>query len=159
MYFRLPGGLNPEKEYSVKIAAVASLQSNPASFAGGIAPEIIVSEKFAEKLLGETYIEAVLAEYKEPYNEVTEEEAISVFDGINGISSESRLRNYNEMKSTENKAKVLGNSISIIMAILAILNYLDMMASNVHSRSQELATLESIGMTSKQAKKCLGLKE
>ena len=156
MYFRLPGGLNPEKEYSVKIAAVASLQSNPASFAGGIAPEIIVSEKFAEKLLGETYIEAVLAEYKEPYNEVTEEEAISVFDGINGISSESRLRNYNEMKSTENKAKVLGNSISIIMAILAILNYLDMMASNVHSRSQELATLESIGMTSKQAKKMLG---
>ena len=61
------------------------------------------------------------------------------------------------MKSTENKAKVLGNSISIIMAILAILNYLDMMASNVHSRSQELATLESIGMTSKQAKKMLGM--
>lgn len=156
-YFRLPGGLNPGQEYSVKIAAVASLQSNPAFFAGGIAPEIIVSEKFAEKLLGETYIEAVLAEYKEPYNEETEKAAISVFGGINEVSHESRLLNYNEMKNTEYKAKVLGNSISIIMAVLAILNYMDMMASNVHSRSQELSALESIGMTSWQAKKMLGM--
>ncbi|MCI9078452.1 MAG: ABC transporter permease [Lachnospiraceae bacterium] len=154
--FRLPGGLNPEKEYSVKIAAVASIQSNPAFFAGGIAPEIIVSEKFAEKLLGETYIEAVMAEYKEPYNKETENAALSVFNGITETSSESRLCNYNEMKTTENKSKVLGNSISIIMAILAIFNYLDMMASNVHNRSKELATLESIGMTSKQAKRMLG---
>ncbi len=154
--FRLPGGLNPEKEYSIKIAAVASQNSNPAFFAGGIAPEMIVSEKFAEKLLGKTYIEAVMAEYKEPYNKETEKTAISVFDGINEISNESRLRNYNEMKTTENKTKVLGNSISIIMAILAIFNYLDMMASNVHSRSNEIATLESIGMTSKQVKRMLG---
>ena len=92
------------------------------AFAEGIAPEIIVSEKFAEKLLGETYVEAVLAEYKEPYNEETEQAAISVLDRINEISRQSRLLNYNEMKTTENKAKVLGNSISIIMAMLAILN-------------------------------------
>lgn len=157
LYFRLPYGLDPKKEYSVKIAAVASLQSNPAFFAGGIAPEIIVSENLAEKLLGETYTEAVMAEYLEPYNEETEKAALSVFDGINGTSSESRLHNYKEMKATEYKAKVLGNSISIIMALLAILNYLDMMASNVHSRSHEFATLESIGMTSKQAKQMLGM--
>ncbi len=127
------------------------------AFAEGIAPEIIVSEKFAEKLLGETYVEAVLAEYKEPYNEETEQAAISVLDRINEISRQSRLLNYNEMKTTENKAKVLGNSISIIMAMLAILNYLDMMASNIHSHLHEPATLESIGMTSKQAKKMLGM--
>lgn len=156
MYFRLPSSLTPKKEYTVKIAAVTGLLSNPAHFSGGLAPEIIVSEKFAKKLLGETYIEIVYVEYKEPYNKETEKAALSVFNGINEISSESRLRNYEEMKPTETKSKVLGTSISIIMALLAILNYLNTMVSNVQSRSKEIATLESIGMSSKQAKQMLG---
>ncbi len=37
-----------------------------------------------------------------------------------------------------------------------MLNYIDMMASGVQSRSQEIATLESIGMTTKQVRKMLG---
>lgn len=157
VHFRLPGGLEPGKEHTVQIAAVAGNEVNPAVFAGGIPPEIIISNKYAKKLLGTTYTEIIYAEYEEAYNEETETAAISVFDGINEISHESKLQNYQEMKNTENKAKVLGNSISLIMAVLAILNYLDMMASGVQSRSQEFATLESIGMTTKQAKKMLGI--
>ncbi len=154
--FRLLSGSKPGKEYSVQIAAVGGLGVNPAFFAGGLPPEIIVSEKFAEKVCGETYIEAVCAEYKEAYNEETEALALSVFDGIDETSHESKLQNYKYMKTTENKARVLGNSISIIMAVLAMLNYIDMMASGVQSRSQEIATLESIGMTTKQVRKMLG---
>lgn len=157
VYFRLPSGLEPQKEHSVQIAAVAGNEVNPAVFSGGIPPEIIVSSKYAQKLLGTTYTEIIYVEYEEAYNEETEAKAISVFDGINEINYESKLQNYKEMKNTENKAKVLGNSISLVMAVLAILNYLDMTASGVQSRSQEFATLESIGMTTKQAKKMLGI--
>lgn len=157
--FRLltgPGTGKEYKTYTVKIAAVGGIGVNPAFFAGGLSPEIIVSEKFAEKVCGKTYIEAVCAEYKEAYNEETEALALSVFDGIDGTSHESKLQNYKYMKTTENKASILGNSICLIMAVLAILNYIDMMASGVQSRVQEIATLESIGMTTKQVRKMLG---
>lgn len=157
--FRLPSNSKNDKEYktyTVKIAAVGGLEVNPAFFAGGLSPEIIVSEKFAEKVCGKTYIEAVCAEYTKAYNEETEALALSVFDGIDGTSHESKLQNYKYMKTTENKAIILGNSICLIMAVLAILNYIDMMASGVQSRSQEIATLESIGMTTKQVRKMLG---
>ncbi|MFQ8898453.1 MAG: FtsX-like permease family protein [[Clostridium] scindens] len=61
------------------------------------------------------------------------------------------------MKRTETQVKVLGNSVAAIMALLAALNYFNMMAASVQNRSREFATLESIGMTSKQIRKMLVL--
>ena len=43
----------------------------------------------------------------------------------------------------------------MILALLAVLNFVNMMAAGVQNRRQELAALESIGMTSKQIKKTL----
>ena len=57
------------------------------------------------------------------------------------------------MKNSEIQVKVLGNSIGFIIAMLAVLNYLNMMAASVQNRSKEFASLESIGMTSRQIKK------
>ena len=154
--FFLPEGTEPKTEHTIKIAATGGLEDNPAYFSGGIVPELIVSNQYVQKLMEKPYVEAVQAEYKEPYSEKTEAKALFVFQQEKEISHTSKLERYLEMKNTETKVKVLGNGIALIMSLLAVLNYLNMMAASVQNRSQELATLESIGMTAKQAKKMLG---
>lgn len=153
--FFLPDGKNPEEEYRIQIAAVADSFCNPAFFAGGITPEIIVSEKYAKKLMGELFTELINVEYEDAFSEETEKKVNSVFDEKQQVSHDSKLERYAEMKSSEIQVKVLGNSIGFIIAMLAGLNYLNMMAASVQNRSKEFAILESIGMTTQQIKKML----
>lgn len=153
--FFLPDGKNPTEEYSIQIAAVTDHLHNPAFFAGGITPEIIVSEAYAEKLMGELFTELINVEYEDAFAKETEKEVKAVFEGEKQVSQDSKLESYAEMKNAEIQIKVLGNSIGCIIAMLAVLNYLNMMAASVQNRSKELATLESIGMTTKQVKKML----
>ncbi len=153
--FSLPDGKEPTKEHSIQIAAVVDNWSNPAFFAGGITPEMIVSEKYAKKLMGELFTELINVQYEDAFLKETEEKVKAVFKDEQQISYESKLELYAEMKNSETKLKVLGNSIGFIIAILAVLNYLNMMAAGVQNRSREFAVLESIGMTTKQIKKML----
>lgn len=153
--FYLPEGKEPEKKHEILIAAVGSVYENPAFFAGGYTPDFIVSEKYAKKVMGDLFTELICVEYNEPYSEETEQKVKSVFRGNKQISCESKLENYREMKNTEMQVKVLGNSLGLIIGMLAILNYLNMMASGIQNRSKELAILESIGMTTKQIRKML----
>ena len=78
-----------------------------------------------------------------------------VFANDQEISYESKLERYSEMKNTETQVKVLGSSAGFIIAVLAVLNYLNTMAASIQNRSREFAALESIGMTTKQIKKML----
>ena len=153
--FSLPDGKEPAEEYSIQIAAAVDNRSNPAVFAGGITPDLIVSEKYAKKLMGELFTELIDVQYEDAFSKGTEEKVKAVFGDEQQISHESKLERYADMKNSETTVKVLGNSIGFIIAMLAVLNYLNMMAAGVQNRSKEFATLESIGMTTKQAKKML----
>ena len=153
--FYLPDGKEANKKYTIQIAAVGDIYSNPAYFSGGYTPDLIVSEKYAGKLLGEPLTELIDVEYEEAFSKETEQKVKEVFYDDKQISYESKLERYSEMKSSETQVKVLGNSIGFMIAMLAILNYLNMMAASVQNRSKEFATLESIGMTTKQLKKML----
>lgn len=155
IHFSLPDGKEPAEEYSIQIAAVVDSGCNPAFFAGGITPEMIVSEKYAKELMGELFTELINVQYEDAFSKGTEEKVKAVFEDEQQISHTSKLELYTEMKNSETKVKVLGNSIGFIIAMLAVLNYLNMMAAGVQNRSKEFATLESIGMTTKQVKKML----
>lgn len=155
VHFYLPDGIEPDKEYSIQIAAVGDLYINPAFFSGGYAPDLIVSEKYAEKLMGELFTELINVEYDAAFSKETEQKVKAVFGEDKQISYESKLERYSEMKNSETQVKVLGNSIGFMIAMLAVLNYLNMMAAGIQNRSKEFAVLESIGMTTKQIKKML----
>lgn len=155
VHFYLPDGMDPDKEETVEIAAVGEGDINPAYFAGGYIPELIVSESYAEKLMGETFTELIDVVYDKPFAEETEENVKAVFAGEDDITYNSKLERYNEMKQSENQVRVLGSSLGGILAVLAVLNYLNVMASGIQARQDELATLESIGMTVKQTRKML----
>ncbi len=148
-------GTGQGKEYTTKIAAVGDSSTNPAFFAGGITPDLIVSTRYAKALLGELFTELINIDYKQPFSDETEQKVKAVFKGEKRVSHESKLDAYYDMKHSEIQIKVLGNCLGIIIAMLAVLNYLNMMAASVQNRAQELATLESIGMTSKQIRKML----
>ena len=136
--FFLPNGKDKKQEHSIKIAYVGGKYFNPATFSGGYTPELIISENYAKELLKEAKVKKVFQKERE-------------------VSKESKIQRYSEMKNTELQIKVLGNSLSFIIAFLAIMNYINMMAANVQNRSREFATMESIGMTRKQIKKMLML--
>ena len=105
--------------------------------------------------MGETFTELVDVVYEEPFSEETEKAVRAVFAGESAVSTYSRLDRYHEMKTSENQVKVLGGGLGGILAVLAVMNYLNVMAASVQARRDELATLESIGMTVKQTKKML----
>lgn len=153
--FCLPDGRNPSEEHTIQIAAVGGIDSYPAFFSGGITPDLIVSEKYAKELLGDLYTELINVEYEKPFSKETEQKVKAVFQEDKQISQDSKLERYSEMKNSETKVNVLGNSIGFIIAMLAVLNYLNTMAASVQNRSKEFATLESIGMTTNQIKKML----
>ena len=156
--FYLPEGRSPKQERSIRIAAVGDIYSNPAYFAGGYTPDLIVSEPYARNLMGNNlFTELIEVEYEEAFSQETEKQVKDVFAEEKQISSESKLDRYTEMKRSENQIKVLGGSLGLIIAILAVLNYLNMMAASVQNRARELATLESIGMTTRQIRRMLRL--
>ena len=153
--FLLPEGKAPTQEHRIQIAAVVNPRCNPAFFAGGITPEMIVSEKYAKKLMGELFTELINVTYEDALSKATEKEVKAVFEAEQQVSHNSKLESYSEMKNSEIQVKVLGNSIGFIIAMLAVLNYMNMMAAGVQNRSKEFAMLESIGMTTKQIKTML----
>lgn len=148
--FLLPQGIEPDTEYSVRIAAVGKLGDDPRNFSGGYTPQLIVSEKFAEKLLGETFAELIEIDYDQSYEKKTETAVKAVFADEKKVTFSSKLDVYASMQDAEYKIKVLGYSIGGIMAVLALLNYMNLMAAGIQNRAKEFAVLESIGMTVRQ---------
>lgn len=151
--FYLPEGIEPQKEYSILIDSV--IDDCPAYYAAGYTPDLIVSEKFAEKLLGNTFTELIYVEYQNAFSVETENSIREIIDSNNLLSYESKLERYSEMKNSENQITVLGSSIGFIVLLLAVLNYLNMMAASIQNRSKEFAILESIGMTTKQIRQMI----
>lgn len=153
--FYFPDEAGEENEHIIQIAAVGDNSVNPAHFSGGSLPDLIVSEKYAKKLRGELFTELINVEYEEAYAKEIEEKVTDVFKDGKKISYESKLERYAQMQNTETQVTVLGNSAGFILAVLAVLNYLNTIAASVQNRSREFAALESIGMTSAQIRKML----
>ena len=82
---------------------------------------------------------------EEAYAKETEEKVRDVFKDDKKISYESKLERYTEMKNTENQVTVLGNSVGFIIAVLAVLNYLNTIAASVQNRSSTLPPLKFAG--------------
>lgn len=59
---------------------------------------------------------------------------------------------YNEMIATYN---VVGYTLSFIIGLIGVLNFTNVIITSIISRRQEFATIQSIGMTSKQLRKLL----
>lgn len=140
------------KNQTVKIAGIVS---DPSEFASGYTPVIIVSEEWYKQVVSNPIIEVAYIDYTSNFDKTTEKNVKQIFAETKNISVSSKLSRYNDMLSNEKKVRILGNGIGLIIAFLAVLNYINVMVAGVHSRKKEFATLESIGMTTKQIQKTL----
>lgn len=73
------------------------------------------------------------------------------------VDFRSRADYIAEMKSDNQQFALLGFTLCAVILLIGILNFVNTTMTNIFSRKQELAMLESIGMTAKQSKKMLVL--
>ena len=67
--------------------------------------------------------------------------------GLDYTSRETYMKDFNE---TINTFLVVGGALSAILALIAILNMINLTYTSIHERKQELSVLGAIGMTQKQ---------
>lgn len=151
--FSIPTALNPDKKEIIELGAI--IDDYPAYYSAGYTPDLIVSNDFFDKIMGQPLIEMIKIDYDEPFSKNVESSIKKLVANNKLISAESKLDSYSEMKNSENQMTVLGGSLGIIIMLLAISNYLNMMSESIQNRSKEFAILESIGMTRKQIKKMI----
>ncbi|BCN29291.1 ABC transporter permease [Anaeromicropila herbilytica] len=143
------------KKYSIKI--VSSTNNAPNTYAAGWTPDIVVSDKLTKDVLGKTTYELIDVNYTKPFTKSMDKKIKQIFSKVKEISIDSKLDDFDEMKHSENQMRIIGGGLGIILAVLAVLNYCNMMATSIQSRVKEFAILQSIGMTEKQIKKVLVL--
>lgn len=88
---------------------------------------------------------------KEIKNEL---KGIAEATGLRILVKSDQIENIKQSVITE---KVFGQSISIILLLIGILNFINIIVTSINSRLKEFAVIESIGMTKKQIKNMISL--
>lgn len=64
-----------------------------------------------------------------------------------------------EFKDMVNMFLIVGGALSAILALIGILNFINLTYTSIHERKQELKILWSVGMTKSRSLPCFPLKE
>ncbi len=73
------------------------------------------------------------------------------------VDFRSRADYIAEMKTDNQQFALIGFTLCVVILLIGILNFVNTTMTNIFSRKQELAMLQSVGMTAKQGKKMLVL--
>ena len=146
------------QDMKCRIKVGAMLDSNPAYYSAGYSPDLIVSKSYVKRLLGDAALTEMLKiDYINAYDKKTEDEIKQLMKGNKKVSLESKLGRLEEMKKEENRIRLLGNTIASLIAVMAILNFVNMICASLEQRRNEFAIMESIGMTRRQQRKMIVL--
>lgn len=143
--------------FKIKIAGECKEQGGLNYFSPGIGPHILISEELATNILEHPIYELADISYVHPFDTSLDNKIKDMFQNKNSITFESKLDDFEEMKSSETQLKILGGGLGGILALLAILNYVTMISAGIQSRTREFASLQSVGMTTEQIRKVLML--
>ena len=150
------------KSLEAKVASVVSDEScygiNVGHF--GLKPAepeyILVSDNFMKKLTDTWYINNIIADCDEKY----EPQATMKIKGL--IKGNAAIVYYiikseeiADFKTSMTSMNILTSGVSLILILIGILNFVNVMVTGVYTRRNELAVLESIGMTKKQVRNML----
>lgn len=147
--FSLPNNVQKQK------ISIIGIVNDPSYFSSGYTPSIIVSQNIFKKLVKSPMIELAYIDYNESLDGKTEKQVKSIFAYSKEVSFDSKLDLYGDMLTNEKQIRIFGNGVGCIIAILSVLNYINMMAVGIENRKKEFAILESIGMTKKQIRNTL----
>lgn len=121
----------------------------------GLAPTVLISNVLMREWFNEPLVSKINLDVSGDY----EQNALIALKQVIGkdyeISLRSKMESMEELNSAKTVLFVLGGGIALVIALIGILNFVNVMSVSVMVRKRELAALESIGMSCKQIKKLL----
>ena len=130
----------------------------PFSYKGigtSLAPTVIVSNTILQEWFGEPAVKQLDMNVSSGYEQNALIALKQIIGNDSGISLTSRIESMEELDRAKMAVLILGGSISFVIALIGILNFVNVMSVSVFARKRELATLESIGMSRKQVRQML----
>lgn len=124
-------------------------------YKGGMAPTVFVSNGLMTQLYQDPIISEINLNVSKGYEQKAFDLLKQVTGGDHEISQTSKLETLKELNNAITVLYVLGGGISLIIALIGILNFVNVMSTGIMVRKHELATLESVGMSKKQVRKLL----
>ncbi len=127
-------------------------------FAGGsTAPNIYVSEKALAKMMPDPKIYRINMDVEDGLEERALEKIKILTDGDFEITRTSELEQRRMLRDAKLIMYILGGGVALILALIGVLNFVNVMATGVIARKLEFAMLESVGMTKRQIRRMLVL--
>ncbi len=121
----------------------------------GMAPKIFISNTKMKQLFKEPLIYAFTLDAEAGQEKKVLSQLQALIGEDNGVTLDSRLKMIDQFSSTKVIMFILGGGMSLILAYIGVMNFINVMVTSVNIRRQEFAVLESIGMTSSQLRKML----
>lgn len=147
---------NITKEYEVMAKAEQKFNMSVRySFGGSNCTMYLPSKKFISEIKNPLTMSYVF-NVEDKYIEQTEGFLQDYTKNIEPqMDYESKQRFVDEFKGLQNMFLLVGGTLSFIIGIIGILNFINAMLTSIISRRREFAMLQSIGMTNKQLNKML----
>lgn len=117
-------------------------------------PTVYVSSSVLNKLDNKLNVDRIYIDVDDE-NDSKVKSKLKTIVNENRLVLESKTDKIESFKKSSMMMNVVGGGISIILIFIGLLNFINVMVTNVNVRLQELAIMESIGMTKKQIKKML----
>lgn len=141
------------QSYSMEIGGM--VDDGYYAYMTGMAPVIIVSDAFVDKTVEDPWISRAGIQYKEEYDAQTEAQIKDFAEkGPHGgdVSYDSKIDTMKSVKKAQGNMMGVGIGITLILAMIGIMNYINTVSGNIQNRQTELSVMESVGMTEKQVK-------
>ncbi|APM40660.1 ABC transporter permease [Clostridium kluyveri] len=122
---------------------------------GGMAPNIYMSNKALEKLAANPFVYKVNIDVEDNFEKQALEKIKSLTDNDHEITRISKIEQQEMMHDAKITMYILGGGVTLILALIGVLNFVNVMSTGIMVRRHEFAIMESLGMTKKQMRKML----
>lgn len=113
---------------------------------------LFVSKAFMEQLNPDPIVTNILLDVEQEKEPQISRQLAALNQTLTDDSYQfnSRAERAESFSSDMSSMNVLGSGISLLLLLIGVLNFINVMITGVYARRQELAMLESIGMTKRQ---------
>lgn len=154
---------NSNEKTKVKIDGIFTLEDinyavNP-GFVAGMPSVIFVSDNFMNNIDCDSNIFSIVFNTDKSNLDQAESKAKELEKTLISATAEYNLyirtRIIQDFKDGMLSLSIIGNSVSIFLLAIGMLNFINIMMTGIYSRRREFAVMQSIGVTTKQIRKLL----
>lgn len=140
---------------SIKVPVGGNVSQSFERIGHSLAPTVIVSNTLMDAVYGDPIVSKLHIDVAQGYDKQALDTLKQITDEDYEISRTSKLEAQEELHGVKMMLYILGGGIALILALIGILNFVNVMSVGIMVRKQELATLESVGMSRKQIRRML----